>query len=155
MTGPNRDRELLRRSIDLADESGAQGNRPFGGVIVADDVVVAEGHNQVGSTGDISAHAEIVALRRAIEDGHGGRLIGATVYASGEPCPMCAAACVWAGVGRIVFAASTAAFTEIIPDGPHFRSTCVEVIASSDAAIAVEGPLIEEEALRVMSRYAG
>ncbi|EON31758.1 Cytosine/adenosine deaminase [Gordonia terrae C-6] len=155
MTISDRERELLRRAIELAGEAGERGNRPFGSVIVVDDVAVAEGRNEVSSSGDISAHAELVALRRAIADGHGERLAGATVYASGEPCPMCAAACVWAGVGRIVFAASTAAFTSVIPDGPHFRLSCAEMIASSDAAIVVDGPRLEEEALPVMSRYAG
>ncbi|MGW6032985.1 nucleoside deaminase [Gordonia terrae] len=155
MTISDRDRELVRRSIELAGTAGGRGNRPFGSVIVVDDVTVAEGYNEVGSTGDVSAHAELVALRRAVADGHADRLAGATVYASGEPCPMCAAACVWAGVGRIVFAASTAAFTAIIPDGPHFRLSCAEVIAAGDAGIVVDGPLLEEEALDVMARHAG
>ncbi|MEE4024972.1 nucleoside deaminase [Gordonia sp. PKS22-38] len=154
MTNPDRDREFLQRSIDLAQLAGEEGNRPFGSVVVVDGAGVAEGYNQVGSTGDITAHAELVALRSAIDAGFGERLTDATVYASGEPCPMCTAACVWAGIGRIVFAASSAAFTEILPDGPQFRSTCAEVIATSDAATVVDGPLLEAEALRVMGRYA-
>ena len=112
MRTSERDRELLRRAIDLAGEAGEAGNRPFGSVIAVDGIAVAEGRNQVGASGDITAHAELVALRRAIDDGYAERLAGATVYASGEPCPMCAAACVWAGVGRIVFAASTAALID-------------------------------------------
>lgn len=154
MRTSERDRELLRRAIDLAGEAGEAGNRPFGSVIAVDGIAVAEGRNQVGASGDITAHAELVALRRAIDDGYAERLARATVYASGEPCPMCAAACVWAGVGRIVFAASTAAFTAVLPGGPHFGSSCAEVIASSDASIDVDGPLLEDEALDVMAGFA-
>ena len=155
MSIPDRERELLRRAIDLADEAGERGNRPFGSVIVVDGIAVAEGRNEVGSSGDISAHAELVALRRAIHAGHAERLAGATVYASGAPCPMCAAGCVWAGVGRIVFAASTAAFPAVIPDGPHFRLSCAEVIAAGGTGIVVDGPHLEVEALEMMARHAG
>ncbi|MGV0852118.1 nucleoside deaminase [Mycolicibacterium phlei] len=142
---------MIARSIELAVEAGASGNRPFGAVLVAaDGAVLAEGRNEVASSGDITAHAEIAAIRAAIDAGHGSRLAGSTVYASGEPCPMCAAACVWAGVARIVFAAGTAGFSRILPDGPHFATTCAELIAATDAQVAVEGPVAEEEAVTAM-----
>lgn len=138
---------FLERSIVLAGEAAELGNRPFGSVLVSvTGQVLAEGRNEVASSGDPTAHAELVALRHADPD----RLAGAVVYASGEPCPMCAAACVWAGVARIVFAASTAAFSAVLPDGPHFRLTCAQVLAASDAGVEVCGPVLEAEALAVM-----
>ena len=142
---------FITRSIELAVEAGAHGNRPFGAVFVAaDGTVLAEGRNEVGSSGDITAHAELVAIRNATANGLADRFAGSVMYASGEPCPMCAAACVWAGVARIVFAASTQGFTPILPGGPHFRLSCAEVVAATDAPVDVDGPVYEGPALQAM-----
>lgn len=139
---------FLLRSIELAVEAAAAGNRPFGSVIVAEDgSVLGEGRNEATSSGDITAHAELVALRHA----DGAKVAGATVYASGEPCPMCTAALVWAGVGQIVFAASTEAFTPVLPGGPHFDIGCAELITRCDAEIEVIGPAMELEAIAAMA----
>lgn len=141
------DERSLLRSIDLAGQAGARGNRPFGSVIAAaDGTVLGEGENEAGTSGDLTAHAEVVALRRVDPTD----LVGATVYASGEPCPMCTAALVWAGVARIVFAASTQAFTPILPGGPQFDIGCAELIGRCDADIEVIGPASESAALEVM-----
>lgn len=142
---------FLTRSIELAVAAVAQGNRPFGAVLVAaDGSVLSEGANEVASSGDVTAHAELVAIRRALTDCAADRLAGAVMYASGEPCPMCAAACVWAGIGRIVFAASTAAFSTILTDGPQFTLGCAQLVASSDAGVQVCGPADEDRALAAM-----
>ncbi|MFE1593053.1 nucleoside deaminase [Nocardia sp. NPDC058705] len=145
------DRTHLRRAIDLAGQALALGDRPFGAVAVAvDGAVVAEGVNAVHTTGDATTHAELVAVTRATA----ADLRGATVYASGEPCPMCAAAMVWAGVGRIVFAAAATEFGPILPPGPSFALTCAEVVASSNIAVEVSGPHLGEEALTVFRAAA-
>ncbi|MHC3003983.1 nucleoside deaminase [Gordonia sp. GN26] len=142
---------FLTRAIELAAEAATGGNRPFGAVLVdAGGAVLAEGRNEVASAGDVTAHAELDAIRRATADGHADRFAGATMYASGEPCPMCATACVWAGVTRIVFAASTAGFSTFLTEGPHFSLTCADVIAATDADVAVTGPVDEQLALEVM-----
>lgn len=141
------DEPSLRRCIELAAQAGARGNRPFGSVIAAaDGTVLGEGENEADTTGDLTAHAEVVALRRVAPTD----LVGATVYASGEPCPMCTAALVWAGVARIVFAASTQAFAPILPGGPQFDIGCAELIGRCDADIEVAGPMLEHAALAVM-----
>ena len=98
---------LLRRSIAVAVENVRLGRGgPFGSVVACDGEIVAEGMNLVTSANDPTAHAEIVAIRRACR--HVGRfdLRGCEVFASCEPCPMCLAACYWARVDRIWFAAS-------------------------------------------------
>ena len=77
---------------------------PFGAVIVRDGVVLAEGWNEVTSANDPTAHAEVVAIRRACEAAKDFSLKGATIYASCEPCPMCLAAICWARIDRLVFA---------------------------------------------------
>ena len=143
--------DFIARSVELAVEAGAFGNRPFGAVLVAADAtVLAEGRNEVASGGDVTAHAELVAIRAATDAGHGDRLRGATVYASGEPCPMCAAACVWAGITTIVFAASTEGFSRVLPDGPHFTISCADLISRSDAALTVVGPVAQDAAVAAM-----
>lgn len=145
----------LRRAIELAGQASARGDRPFGAVAVdRDGHVVAEGENAVSSSGDITSHAELAAITTATAAGKADRLRGATVYASGEPCPMCAAAMVWAQVGRIVFAAASAEFGQILPGGPSFALTCADLVATSNVPVQVSGPHLGEEALAVFRAAA-
>ncbi|HSK16806.1 MAG TPA: deaminase [Gaiellaceae bacterium] len=95
------ERELLRRAVALARENAVKGGRPFGALVVRGDEVLGEGVNEVLSTGDPTAHAEVQAIRAAGTD-----LAGATLLASCEPCPMCRTVASFAGVARIVYAAS-------------------------------------------------
>ncbi len=137
----------LRASVELAHEAHRGGDAPFGAVVVsAGGEVLSTGRNQADSTDDPTAHAETVAML-ALPAGERAALVGATVYASGEPCPMCSAAMVWAGVGRIVFAVSSPAFSAVLPSSPTFSLRCADVVDSSDAATVVEGPVLEEEGL--------
>jgi guanine deaminase len=99
------DRRHLARAVSLSREhmdNGAGG--PFGSVVVRDGEVIGEGWNQVTSTNDPTAHAEVVAIRRACQAIGSFSLQGATLYASCEPCPMCLASAYWARMSRIVFA---------------------------------------------------
>lgn len=138
----------LRRAIELSEEAARHGNRPFGAVLVAEDgTVLAEGRNEVVSASDVTAHAELQAIRAASVPTE-----GSIMYASGEPCPMCSAAMVWAGIERIVFAASEPEFSKVLEGGPRFALRCAEVVGSADVALTVEGPALEDEALAVM-RY--
>ena len=97
----------MQRAIDLAIENVRSGHGgPFGAVIVRGGEIIAEGVNQVTSHNDPSAHAEIVAIRRACElTGH-FELKDCEIYASCEPCPMCLGAIYWARLGRLYFAAN-------------------------------------------------
>lgn len=148
------DRGYLRRALALAVETGDAGNRPFGAVVVdAAGVVVSEGANSVATSGDVTEHAELDAITTACAEGNAGRLAGAVVYASGEPCPMCAAAMVWAGVGRVVFAAPAALFGEILTDGPRFDLGCADVVGAANAGIQVSGPHLGDDALEPIRRF--
>jgi guanine deaminase len=105
MTMSPEDRAYLARAVALSREhmeNGAGG--PFGSIVVRDGQVIGEGWNQVTSTNDPTAHAEVVAIRRACDALGTFSLQGATLYASCEPCPMCLASAYWARVSRIVFA---------------------------------------------------
>jgi guanine deaminase len=95
----------MRRAIDLSLEMmRSGGGGPFGAVIVKDGKVVAEGCNQVTSANDPTAHAEVVAIRRACQALATFDLTGCEIYTSCEPCPMCLGAIYWARLGHIYFA---------------------------------------------------
>ena len=101
----NQDNFFLREAIQLAREGMTSGQGgPFGSVIVRDGVVVGKGCNQVTSTNDPTAHAEVVAIRDACQHLGTFQLDGCTLYASCEPCPMCLGAIYWARPSRIVYA---------------------------------------------------
>jgi guanine deaminase len=102
------DRQYLEMAVQLSRCYLEDGRRwPFGAVVVADGEVAGRGVNQVVELCDPTAHAEVLALRAA------GRALGrhqfedAILYSSSEPCPMCLAACYWARLDRVVFAATT------------------------------------------------
>ncbi len=102
----NQDEDFLREAIKLAREGMAPGQGgPFGAVIVKDGKIVGRGCNQVTSTNDPTAHAEVVAIRDACRNLATFQLTGCTLYASCEPCPMCLGAIYWARPGRIVYGA--------------------------------------------------
>jgi len=97
----------MRRAIELSAASNkAEGDGPFGAVIVKDGKITGEGRNRVGSTLDPSAHGEIDAIRDACRNLGTSDLSGCELYTSCEPCAMCAAAIWWAGIERVYFAAS-------------------------------------------------
>lgn len=102
----NADKIHLERAIQLACMSVDATGGPFGAVVVNNNQVIGEGHNQVTINNDPTAHAEIVAIRNACNTIQNFNLSGATIYASCEPCPMCMAAIYWARISRVVYAAS-------------------------------------------------
>ncbi len=110
MPGSGTDDAFMRRAIDLsrvAMEEGA--GPPFGAVIVRDGRVIAEGYNTSFATKDPTAHAEIVAIRRACEAIDSRSLEGCVIYSSSEPCPMCLGAIYWSRIAKVYFGNSCAA----------------------------------------------
>lgn len=107
-------REFLERAIQLADVGMRTGQGgPFGAVIVRAGQIIAEGQNQVTSTHDPTAHAEVCAIRAACRAVAAFTLAGAEIYSSCEPCPMCLSAIYWARLDRLYFAASREDAAEI------------------------------------------
>jgi guanine deaminase len=98
----------LRRAIELSRSFLADPRMtPFGAVVVLDGVVIGEAASSVVRDNDVTAHAEVNALRAACATLGSHLLTGAVVYSSSEPCPMCLTACMWAQVSKVVFAATT------------------------------------------------
>jgi tRNA(Arg) A34 adenosine deaminase TadA len=103
------DPRFMRRAIELARigmNSGAGG--PFGAVVVKDGEIVGEGHNRVLATNDPTAHGEVVAIRAACARIGSFSLAGCEIHSTGEPCPMCLGAILWARIPRIYYGFSIA-----------------------------------------------
>ena len=97
--------EFMREAIRLSVENVETGNGgPFGAVIVKDGQIIARGANQVTSSNDPTAHAEVVAIRKACEVLGSFQLDGCELYTSCEPCPMCLGAIYWARPDKIYYA---------------------------------------------------
>jgi len=97
--------EYLNRAIRLAVQNVFDGGGPFGAVVVTADGTVHEGVNRVTRDHDPTAHAEVVAIRRAAAELRKFDLSGSVLYASCEPCPLCLSATLWARIGAVYFAA--------------------------------------------------
>ena len=106
--------EMMREAIRLSIENVESGNGgPFGAVVVKDGRIIARGSNQVTSTNDPTAHAEVVAIRKACEVLGSFQLDGCEIYTSCEPCPMCLGAIYWARPDRIYYANTKSDAAEI------------------------------------------
>ncbi len=92
-------------ALELARSAGEAGEVPVGAVVTHNGRVVGQGANARETSGDPTAHAELVALRQAAKSLGTWRLTGTTMYVTLEPCPMCAGGLVAARLGRLVFAA--------------------------------------------------
>jgi len=96
----------MKRAIELAANNVKEGGQPFGAVLVKDDEIIAEGVNELHLKYDISGHAELIAIRKAQEKLQTLDLNGYTMYASGEPCPMCMTAIYFSGIQKVFYCGS-------------------------------------------------
>lgn len=136
--------QYLRRCVELAAEAVAAGDEPFGSVLVAaDGKVLFEDRNRV-SGGDHTRHPEFEIARWAAENMAPEARAAATVYTSGEHCPMCSAAHGWVGLGRIVYISSAAQTSAWLADlgvpPPSVRMLPIREIVPG---LVVEGPISE------------
>ena len=132
----------LRRCVELAAEALEAGDEPFGSVLAAaDGTVLAEDRNRVAS-GDRTRHPEFELARWAAANMPLGERAAATVFTSGEHCPMCAAAHGWVGLGRIVYVSSseqlTRWLTELGAPASPVRPLPIRGVVPD---LAVEGPI--------------
>ncbi|GGM53497.1 tRNA-specific adenosine deaminase [Micromonospora sonchi] len=148
----------LRRCVELAAEALEKGDEPFGSVLVAaDGRALAEDHNRVAG-GDRTRHPEFELARWAAANMTPEERAQATVFTSGEHCPMCAAAHGWVGLGRIVYVASSeqlaAWLAEMGVPAPPVRSLPVRDVAPG---VVVQGPVAEltEQVRDLHRRYHG
>ncbi|MEZ5346180.1 MAG: nucleoside deaminase [Pyrinomonadaceae bacterium] len=145
------DKKFIRRAIELA-QNGIDSNAggPFGAVVVRDGVIISEGWNEVTSLNDPTAHAEVVAIRKACAALNSFQLDGCILYSSCEPCPMCLGAIYWARPDKLIFAgtredAAAAGFDDQFIYNEISRET-------SDRSIKTEN-LLRVEAQKVFANW--
>lgn len=155
--GPD-DLRHLRDAIALSEDARRRGNMPFGAVLVAPDgAVLARAENSILTDRDITAHAEINALRAASKNCTPQQIAAATMYASGEPCPMCSGAMMRTGLRRLVFGIRAVVATPYLPiaAGAMARSVeCREVLRLAPVPVEVLGPVLEDEARAPFEAFA-
>lgn len=94
-------KNFMAEALKEAEKAAEMGEVPVGAVIVREGEVIAKGHNMTESTKDPTAHAEMLAIRRASQKLGGWRLIGCHMYVTAEPCSMCAGAIVWSRIEKL------------------------------------------------------
>jgi tRNA(Arg) A34 adenosine deaminase TadA len=143
----------LAAAIELSRLALERGDGPYGAVLVRAGEGVLCASNTVATGGDATRHAELNLLVEAQRRLGPGALAECTLYASTEPCAMCAGALYWAGVRRVVFGCSVERQVRILGGG--LALGCRSVFAAADEEVAVDGPWTEDAAAAVLERSAG
>lgn len=142
----------LRAAIAVARRSRANGNHPFGALLVDENgQVLLEAENTVNTERDCTGHAETNLVRMASRRFDRAVLERCTLYTSTEPCAMCSGAIHWSGIGRVVYALGEEGLYTLTGDGTNpdnetMALPCREVFARCVRPVEVVGPLIEDEA---------
>ena len=145
------DLKQLRRAIHLAQQARDHGNHPFG-ALLADEhgEILLEAENTVNTDHDATAHAETNLVRLASRKFSAEALSNYTLYSSCEPCPMCAGAIFWSGIGRVVYALSEENLYSLTNNSSDkLLLGCREVLSHGARLTQVVGPAIENEARKV------
>ena len=149
MRHPREDTDLamMRRALLAAEEAAVRGEVPVGAVVARGERVLAVAANEREATGDPTAHAELLAIREAANTLGGWRLAGCTLYATLEPCPMCAGAAHAARLERLVFAAPDpkAGYAGTLHDTPADHRL--------NHTLAVRAGLLQEEAAELLKVF--
>jgi guanine deaminase len=144
-TIPTNEERFLCEAIELAHANVEKGGRPFGAVVVKNGEVIATGVNEIFSTNDPTAHAELNAIRAASRQLGSPNLAGCAVYASGHPCPMCMAAMRLAGIGEVAYAYSN-------DDGTPFGLSTADIYAELARPFSEQSMKIRYVPVRLTSR---
>jgi tRNA(Arg) A34 adenosine deaminase TadA len=151
------DLDHLRLAIALAAQARARGNHPFGAVLADEQGrVLLQAENTVITDRDATGHAETNLVRLATQQFSPEELARCTLYASTEPCAMCAGAVHWSGIGRVVYALGEPELYAIVGPSPeHLLLPCREVFARSGRPVEVIGPvtILDEEARSVHAGF--
>jgi tRNA(Arg) A34 adenosine deaminase TadA len=145
------DDALVRQVIALARDARAAGNHPFGALLVLDGQVVLTAGNTVQTAGDPTAHAETNLIAEAIRRLQPDQLARSVLYASCEPCAMCAGTIYWAGIRSVVYALPATELARLA--GGSFLVPCRDLFARAKEHVTVIGPILVDEARAVHEGY--
>lgn len=158
MAAEQADLDMLIRSFAVAAQAREHGNHPFGAVLAGPrNEILLEAENTVETANDITAHAELNLVRMASAEYDTLSLSLCTLYASTEPCPMCAGAIFWSGIGRVVYGVSERGLYRLVGEDSQqvLQLSCREVLSHGARQVEVVGPLLEEQGLAVHEGFWG
>ncbi|OIP42127.1 tRNA-specific adenosine deaminase [Candidatus Desantisbacteria bacterium CG2_30_40_21] len=141
------DEQFMQSAINKAKEGIKQGQTPFGACIVKDGEIISCLHNLVFENMDITAHAEICAIRETCRRLRTIDLSGCIIYSTCEPCPMCFSACHWARISRIVYGARIEDARQFGFNELEISNEVMKQIASSPVEITVD--FLRQESLEL------
>ena len=143
--------KFMQMAIREAEEGILSGHGgPFGAVIVKDGNVIGKGHNRVVVNNDPTHHGEIAAIRNACANISSFDLTGADIYTTGEPCPMCLSACLWANINHIYYGCSIAENDKIgFRDEILFRHLSISTEKMKDKFIQVD----HDDCVKLFEKY--
>ena len=130
------DEQMMRLALKEAERAYEEGEVPVGAVVVCEGRVIARAHNQTERLGDVTAHAEMLAITSAANLLGGKYLTNCTLYVSVEPCVMCAGALGWAQVGRVVYGATDEkrGYHLFAPQAMHVRTEVVAGVLEEECS---------------------
>ena len=147
------DERHLVAAIEVARQAREHGNHPFGSILVAaSGEVLHTAENTVVTEHDCTNHAELNLVRSVSGRIEPDILRDSTLYASTEPCAMCAGAIFWSGIGRVVYALGTESLAAIVDDrtgDSNLGLSCREVFLRGGRTVEVSGPHLDEQAAAV------
>ncbi|MCA0983136.1 nucleoside deaminase [Halobacillus yeomjeoni] len=143
--------QFMKKAIELALQARKEGNEPFGAILVKDNDIVKIGENKVNTKHDPSYHAELGLIRDYCSENQITDLKEYTLYTSCEPCVMCSGAMVWSNLGKVVYSVTHDQLAEIA--GDNIMISCRDVFKNSPLQPEVEGPVLNEEGLKVFEGY--
>jgi tRNA(Arg) A34 adenosine deaminase TadA len=146
------DETHIREAIELARAAVANGNTPFGSLLVVDGSVLRRAENTTLTDDDITAHPELKLARWAARELDADERGACTMYTSTEPCEMCATAIHYAGLDRVVYSVSGASLAAL-RGADDSGIPCEEVIERKGGSTEVDGPVLESEGLAVHEEF--
>ncbi|HRD01171.1 MAG TPA: tRNA adenosine(34) deaminase TadA [Candidatus Saccharicenans sp.] len=142
----DRDTYFMKKALEQAGQAAAMGEVPVGAVVVKDGKIIARGYNQSISRSDPSAHAEIIALKKAAKTTKNYRLIGLTLYVTVEPCPMCFGAILQARIKRLVYGTKDSKQGAVV-------SRLAIPLENANHRVEIHSGVLSEECRQLMSDF--
>lgn len=142
---------FIRQCYDLARQALANGDHPFGALLVKEGEVWLTAVNTVHSQHDVTRHAELNLVSQADRLFGSAALAESTLYTSTEPCAMCAGAIFWAGIPTIVYGCSAARLGQIA--GETFVVSSRQLLAKAARPTHIIGPVLEAEGVAIHEGY--
>lgn len=144
-----RHEDYIRRCVEISEEAVANGNNPFGALLVdREGKIIVESGNVEITEKDCTGHAETTVMKIASKNYSKEFLWECTLYTTAEPCCMCTGAIYWGNVGNIVYGISESKLLELTGSNeinPTFDVPCRDIIAKGQKEIKVTGPIADEK----------